>query len=90
MPRSKARSAGAAFPAPHPSKTTHLFASRKAKDRPPVTHEQIAEDLETFRKAGGEIEVLGTTRCLTRIDPDGEASSSPARPAHPMQAKPRR
>ena len=90
MPRLKARSTGAAFPALPPSKTTHLFASRKTKDRPPVTHEQIAEDLETFRKSGGEIEILGTTRCLTRIDPDGDASPSPARPAHPMQAKTRR
>jgi len=89
MPRSKEKPAGAAFPASHPSKTAHLFAPRKAKDRAPVTHEQIAEDLETFRKAGGEIEVLGTTRCLTKIDPDGDASP-PVRPTHPMQAKPGR
>lgn len=33
-----------------------------------LTSERIARDLEAFRKAGGRIEVLGTTRVLTRVD----------------------
>ena len=58
-----------------------FFAARKASDRTPLTHEMIAKDLEAFRKAGGKIEVLGTTRSLQRIDIDPAASSpAPARP----------
>jgi len=40
-----------------------------------MTHEGIAADIEAFRDAGGEIEVLGVTRTLLRIDP--EAPESP-------------
>ncbi len=57
-----------------PSKTSHLFATRKPADRSAITHERLAADLEAFRKAGGEIEVLGVTRTLQRIGPDAEAS----------------
>lgn len=74
MPRSnKSYPAGAA--------PDMLFTSRKANDRTPLTHETIAKDLEAFRKAGGKIEVLGTTRSLQRIDIDPTASPpAPARP----------
>ena len=33
-----------------------------------LTSERISSDLEDFRKAGGRVEVLGTTRVLTRVD----------------------
>lgn len=71
---------------PTASKTAHLFASRKAKERPGVTHESLSADIAAFRKAGGCIEVLGVTRSLLRIGRDGEdplpaaAMPSPARP----------
>ena len=65
-----------------PSKTSHLFGSRKTVDRGgSVTSERIADDLAAFRKAGGRIEVLGMTRTLTRIDGGGDApSTQPATP----------
>lgn len=67
---------------PSPSKTSHLFGSRKANDRAPLTHESIAADLEAFRKGGGRIEVLGVTRSLLRvgIEPGDPPHSSPAKP----------
>lgn len=75
----------APVPAPvPPSKTSHLFSSRKPTERNAITHERIAADLEAFRKAGGQIEVLGVTRSLTKIDGGGDASPPPA------PAKPRR
>ncbi|HET6395444.1 MAG TPA: hypothetical protein VFF91_01225 [Pseudoxanthomonas sp.] len=33
-----------------------------------LTSERISSDLEAFRKAGGRIEVLGTTRVLTKVE----------------------
>lgn len=33
-----------------------------------VTSERIARDLAAFRRNGGRVERLGTTRVLTRID----------------------
>lgn len=71
-------------PAVPPSKTSHLFSSRKPADRNAITHERIAADLEAFRKAGGKIEVLGVTRSLKKIDPEADATPQPA------PAKPRR
>ena len=53
----KPHPAGAAPPAIAPSKTSHLFAPRKANDRTPVTREAIEADMEAFRRAGGKIEV---------------------------------
>lgn len=51
-----------------PSKTSHLFGSRKPGERAAaVTSESISADLEAFHKTGGEIEVLGITRTLNRI-----------------------
>lgn len=48
------------------------FAAKKGNERgASVTSERIAADLAAFRKSGGRIEVLGNTRSLTKIDPDG-------------------
>lgn len=82
MPRPKKSPATAAPAAVPPSKTSHLFSSRKANERSPVTHERIAADLEAFRKAGGKIEVLGVTRSLLRVDaqPGDPPPSLPAKP----------
>lgn len=74
---------------PAPSKTTHLFAPRKAKERTDVTHESLSADIAAFRKAGGRIEVLGVTRSLQRIGREGEEPSLPA-PIQPSPARPRR
>jgi len=67
---------------PAASKTAHLFAGRKPKDRPEVTHDSLTADIAAFRKAGGRIEVLGVTRSLLRIGRDGEDAPPPA-PANP-------
>ena len=83
MPRAKKpQPAGTAPPAIAPSKTSHLFAARKPGDRGQVTHEVLAADLEAFRKSGGKIEVLGTTRSLQRIGlgPDAAPAYPPAAP----------
>ncbi|HWS78201.1 MAG TPA: hypothetical protein VN205_07475 [Thermomonas sp.] len=90
MPRTKKPvPAPAPLPAPAapvvpPSKTSHLFSSRKPAERNAITHERIAADLEAFYKAGGEIEMLGVTRSLKKID--GGNDDTPA----PAPAKPRR
>ena len=86
MPRPKKPAAPApASSAVPPSKTTHLFASRKPNERNAITHERIAADIEAFRKAGGRIEVLGVTRALKKIDPEAEAAPQPAAPAKPRR-----
>lgn len=92
MPRKKApapRTQAAAPPDPAANKrknagaTSHLFGGRAPKDRAAaVTSERIATDLDAFHKAGGRIEVLGTTRTLTRIVPE-------APPPAPTGPKPR-
>jgi len=52
------------------SDTRHLFTGgRKPNERgASLTSDRIADDLATFRKSGGKIEVLGNTRTLTKID----------------------
>lgn len=57
-------------PAAAQSDTRHLFAGgRKPNERgASLTSDRIADDLATFRKSGGRIEVLGNTRTLTKID----------------------
>lgn len=42
-----------------------------------ITREQIARDLAAFRRGGGKIERLGTTRVLSRVD---ETTTSVPRP----------
>lgn len=63
-----------------PSKTSHLFSPRKPAERNAITHERIAADLEAFYKSGGEIEVLGITRSLKKIDGDDTTPPAPAKP----------
>lgn len=92
MPRAKTPTAPAAPqaaqapPSQSPqsqSNTRHLFAGgRKPNERgASMTSERIANDLAQFRKSGGRIEVLGTTRTLTKVD-------APAAP--PPEAAPRK
>ncbi len=67
----------AAAPVPAPaaaapigkSATTHLFARTKEERRSALTHEQIENDLDAFARAGGKIEVLGTTFTFKSIGP---------------------
>lgn len=85
---SKSQPTDAATPVIPPSKTSHLFATRKASDRTPMTHEAIAADIEAFRKAGGTIEVLGITRALHRIGPDAiEATPTDDKPNPPQKPR---
>lgn len=86
MPPSKKTTHAATPVAVPPSKTSHLFSPRKGNERSLVTHERIAEDIETFRKAGGKIEVLGVTRSLLRIG--ANPGDDPGDPAPPLPAKP--
>jgi hypothetical protein len=79
MPRAK-KPIDTATPAAAASKASHLFASRPAGKNAAITRERIAADLEAFRKAGGQIEVLGVTRSLTRIDGGATPASAPAKP----------
>lgn len=74
---------------PAASKTGHLFASRKGKERTDVTHESLSADIAAFRKAGGSIEVLGVTRSLLRIGREGEEPLVPA-PANRPPSRARR
>lgn len=80
MPRTKKPAPAAVPPVVPASKTSHLFASRPAGKNAAITHERIAADLEAFRKAGGEIEVLGVTRALKKIDGDAPPPPPPAKP----------
>ena len=85
MPRPKKpvpAPAAPASPTPSvpPSKTSHLFSPRKPAERNAITHERIAADLEAFYKSGGEIEVLGVTRSLKKIDGDDTSPPAPAKP----------
>lgn len=72
-----------------PSKTSHLFGSRKPGDRAAgVTSESISADLDAFQDGGGRIEVLGTTRTLSRIgQPADEPAPPPAPPAKPPRGR---
>jgi hypothetical protein len=81
MPRPKKPAPQPAPPAPPvpPSKTSHLFSPRKPTERNSITHERIAADLEAFYRSGGEIEVLGVTRSLKKIDGGEAAPPAPAK-----------
>lgn len=83
MPRPSKPARSPATEAPKPTATSHLFQARKPPERGHgLTHEHIAEHLEAFRRAGGMIEVLGTTRALTRIGVDATDAPTP-QPANP-------
>jgi hypothetical protein len=88
MPRPKKPAPTAVQVTPPASKTSHLFQTRKPAERGGVlTHERIAEHMDAFRKSGGTIEVLGTTRALLRIGQDTEAAPPPSPPATPAPRK---
>jgi hypothetical protein len=69
-------------PANPGSATSRIFAvgrTPKSGDRgAAVTSERIASDLAEFHASGGHIEVLGTTRLLTRIGDAGATGIAPA------------
>jgi hypothetical protein len=62
------------------SATGRIFAvgkTPKSGDRgATMTRERIASDLAEFHASGGHIEVLGTTRLLTRIGTDAATAAS--------------
>ncbi|NYZ63288.1 hypothetical protein [Luteimonas deserti] len=62
--------------------TRQLFAgARTASERASaMTSERIAEDMARFRTSGGQVEVLGTTRTLTRLDETAPRAPAPAGP----------
>jgi hypothetical protein len=49
-----------------------------------LSHEQIERDIAAFRRNGGRIERLGTTRVLTRVD---EAATRVPRPAAAVRTR---
>lgn len=51
------------------SSTSDLFRKPKEERRSALTHDKIADDLAAFQRAGGTIEVLGTTHTLKSIPP---------------------
>lgn len=62
------------------TKTPQRRASRDGNDAPGqkrLTSERISSDLEKFEEAGGRVEVLGTTRVLTKVD--APAADTPAK-----------
>lgn len=58
-----------ATPAPAASATFDVFRKPKDERKTALTHEKIADDLAAFQRAGGKIEVLGTTYTLKSIPP---------------------
>ena len=83
MPRPSKPARSPATEAPKPTATSHLFQARKLSERGHgLTREHSDEHLEAFRRAGGMIEVLGTTRALTRIGVDATDAPTP-QPANP-------
>lgn len=85
-----ATTAPAPAPVLPPTKTSHLFTSRKGDSRSAITHERLAADLAAFRKAGGKIEVLGVTPALRRIDPianSAQATAAAVVPAAPAKRR---
>lgn len=57
-------------------KTTSLFSSHvQQRD---LSRERIAQDMEAFDKAGGQIEVLGNTPFRPKLTPEKPAASATA------------
>jgi hypothetical protein len=50
--------------------------------------EQISSDLADFMRSGGQVEKLGVTRTLQRIDMPAEPATAAAPRATPMRATP--
>jgi hypothetical protein len=60
------------------SSASDLFRKPKEERRTALTHDKIADDLAAFQRAGGTIEVLGTTHTLKSIPPPPTAAPAPA------------
>ena len=59
-----------------------LFTRKHSSSAGRVTSEGIEADLEAFRKAGGEVEVLGVTHTLKKLEvASAQAATLPARPS---------
>jgi hypothetical protein len=58
------------------SSTSDLFRKPKEERRTALTHDKIADDLAAFQRAGGMIEVLGTTHTLKSIPPPPAAAAA--------------
>ena len=58
------------------SSTGDLFRKPKEERRTALTHDKIADDLAAFQRAGGTIEVLGTTHTLKSIPPPAPAAAA--------------
>lgn len=69
------------------SSTSDLFRKPKEERRTALTHDKIADDLAAFQRAGGTIEVLGTTHTLKSIPAPASATASADRTQTP-EAKP--
>lgn len=54
---------------------------RKEPDSRILTSDCIADHIEAFQSAGGNIEVLGVTQVLTRLE--GQPDATTSRPAQP-------
>ena len=48
-----------------------------------LTSERIADDLRTFQKSGGRIEVLGVTQVLKKLGETAGEDTSPPTPVRP-------
>lgn len=72
-------------PSPQPAQAPRAFAARGQKQGATLSHERIAADIAAFRKAGGKVEVLGTTQVLKAATP-ADAAAVP-RPASAPRAR---
>jgi hypothetical protein len=70
------------------SATSHVFARSKEERRSALTHEQIASDLDAFARAGGKIEVLGTTFTFKSIKAGPVQPNAAAEDASKTSSKP--
>jgi hypothetical protein len=82
MTAKKTDAPAAAKPAPARATARSPFRETREDRRTALTHDQIAEDLAAFQRAGGRIEVLGNTPMLRAIplSPGQGASATTARP----------
>lgn|GEM_PF-297097 len=62
---------------PSPPANDRRVSNPGTKATGTLTSERISDDLDAFHKAGGQIEVLGNTRVLTRIDEAAAPATAP-------------
>ena len=83
------KNASADAPTDSAQGASRVFARRPTSPRGALTSDSIAADMDAFRRAGGTIEIMGTTNTLLKIGQVSAASSSPAK-ADKSPAKARR